>query len=244
LEDLVVERQNLHDYVADQIRKKILDRNYESGTQLPNEYQLAQEYNVCRYTVREAIKKLTATGLIEVQRGKGTFVSGYLPSSYLKHLLDIMILDDQEVQEIFVARLAIEEKTAGLAAKNATPEGISRLEEEIMIMEKSLVSKRLQTYNDSDLMFHLNIAKIAGNKLLYEILVVLHDMIRHAINTSAIKTGDRWESIKGHKEILRCIKRGNADMAIKNMVNHLNTCLKVFEKPKPSANTNNIQHIT
>ena len=231
-------RQNLHDYVAEQIRNKIYNKSYESGFRLPNEYQLAEEYDVCRYTIREAIKKLTATGLVEVQRGRGTFVSGNLPSSYIKNVVDLMLLNDQEIQEIFVARIAIEEKTAGLAAQNATPEEIHRLEKSIRAMEKALTHEQTDVYNDLDLAFHDIIAEIAKNRILLAILTGLHDMIRHTIDRSAVKIGNLMESMNGHYRLLECVKNRDDAKASREMIEHLERCLYVFTKPVNEAREN------
>ena len=227
----MVLRQNLNDYVAEQIRNKIMDKHYTSGVRLPNEYQLAKEYDVCRYTIREAIKKLTATGLVQVQRGRGTFVSGNIPSSYLKNVIDLMLLDDQEIQEIFIARIAIEQKTAELAARNVTSEGIEKLEKSIEAMDEALTKKQSDIYNDLDLSFHNIIAEAADNRILQAILTGLHDTIRYTINKSAVKIGNRRKSIEGHRKILECIRNRDAAGASLEMIDHLEECLYVFTKP-------------
>jgi GntR family transcriptional repressor for pyruvate dehydrogenase complex len=225
-------RQNLHDYVADQIRNKIISRRYASGVRLPNEYQLAAEYDVCRYTVREAIKKLTATGLVEVRHGCGTFVRREMPSSYFKNIIDTIILEDRDVEEIFIARIAIEQMTARLAARNASSEGIDEVEQNIRGMEICLCKKATHVYNRLDLQFHCEVAKLADNKILVEVLSGLHDMIRHAIQKTAIKIGDRHESLEGHKKILQCIRLGDQEGAAENMISHLEACRMALEQPK------------
>ena len=223
----MTERQNLNDYVAEQIRNKILNRNYTLGVKLPNEYQLAEEYDVCRYTIREAIKRLSATGLVEVYQGKGTFVSGNIPSSYLKNALETMVFEDQEIQEIFVARMAIEQKITSLAAQNATIDDIHFLEKYIHKMEEVLAHNNIAIYNELDLKFHTALAKIAKNKILCYIVKILHDMIRQAIDKAATKR-DRLTSFEGHKAILQGIRDHDAEKASSEMLKHLEYCLSLF----------------
>lgn len=222
-------KQNLNDYVAEQIRNKIIQRHYIPGSRLPNEFKLAEEYGVCRYTIREAIKKLTATGLVEVERGRGTFVKEMLPSSYVKTMIDTIILEEQGIKEIFEARLAIEQKTAFLAAQNATAQQIETLREISRKMEEALELKKVNIYNDLDMQFHYNIAKMSGNKILCEILVILHDMVKLAIDKSAVKMGNRVNSLEGHRQILKHIENKDAELASGRMVDHLRHCLLLYD---------------
>ena len=224
----MAERQNLYDYVAEQIRTKILLRHYSLGVKLPNEYQLAEEYDVCRYTIREAIKRLSATGLVEVHRGRGTFVSGNIPSSYLKNALETMVFENQEIREIFVARMAIEEKITSLAAQNATIEDIRFLEKYIHEMEEALALNNIDIYNELDLKFHTALATIGNNKTLRYIVGILHDMIRQAIIKSAAKR-DRHKSLEGHKAILQSIREHNTEKASSAMIEHLEYCFSLID---------------
>ena len=67
--------KTLPERVADQIRQLIIDRHMENGDQLPNEFELAQQLNVSRGSVREAVKLLVARNVLELRRGKGTFIA-------------------------------------------------------------------------------------------------------------------------------------------------------------------------
>ena len=64
----------LAEQVADQISQMISNRELPVGQRLPNEFELAERLNVGRGTVREAIKQLSARNIVQVKRGKGTFV--------------------------------------------------------------------------------------------------------------------------------------------------------------------------
>ena len=65
----------LAEQVAEQIRQLIIDRQLTHGEKLPNEFELAQQLNVGRGTVREAAKLLVARNVLEIRRGRGTFVA-------------------------------------------------------------------------------------------------------------------------------------------------------------------------
>ena len=65
----------LGDQAADQIIQLIIDNDGKAGDKMPNEYELAEQLNVSRSTVREAIKALVSRNILEIKRGSGTFIS-------------------------------------------------------------------------------------------------------------------------------------------------------------------------
>ena len=71
-----MERKNLAQQTAERLYSRIvLEKGLTAGEKLPNEVELARELGVSRATLREAIRTLTAQGVLEVRRGKGTFVA-------------------------------------------------------------------------------------------------------------------------------------------------------------------------
>lgn len=60
--------------IAEDLRKKIESNSFEPGSQLPNEFELCEEYNASRNTVRDAVGWLVNRGLVDRKSGKGTFV--------------------------------------------------------------------------------------------------------------------------------------------------------------------------
>ena len=63
--------------LADQVRQRISDGDWEPGHRLPSEQQLADEYGVSRATVRSALRRLAESGLLRVRQGAGTFVTSH-----------------------------------------------------------------------------------------------------------------------------------------------------------------------
>ena len=69
-------RQNLSQQTADRLYTTIVvEQQLQPGEKLPNELELAQQLGVSRATLREAIRTLADRGVLEVRRGRGTFVS-------------------------------------------------------------------------------------------------------------------------------------------------------------------------
>lgn len=67
--------ESLHEVVSDSIRDKIYGNEWPQGTQIPSEYELANEFGVSRSTVQKALLKLSREGLLNREKGRGTFVA-------------------------------------------------------------------------------------------------------------------------------------------------------------------------
>lgn len=119
--------KSLPEQVAEQISDLIIEQHMEVGEKIPNEFELAQRLNVGRGTVREAIKLLVARNVLEIQRGKGTFVANN--TGLVDDPFGFAYIEDQEalVCDLYQVRIRLEPWIAELAAKNATEEDIARL---------------------------------------------------------------------------------------------------------------------
>ena len=111
----------LPESTAQQILNMIeTQHRFTVGDKLPNENDLAAELGVSRSTLREAIRILTTSGVLEIRRGKGTFVSA-------NTVIDSADLSDiaSGLDDLFEMRLMFEPDCAYLAAKRATQEEIA-----------------------------------------------------------------------------------------------------------------------
>ena len=119
----------LPEKTADAISDMIYRNNYRVGAKLPNEIDLAREFEVSRNTVREAIRILVSRNVLEVKRGSGTFVSARL--GLTDDPLGLSLICDKKklVRDLIQIRLMIEPKMASMAAEYATFDEIRALEE-------------------------------------------------------------------------------------------------------------------
>lgn len=217
-------QRNLSETIAFDIRNKILDRTYPPLSRLPNEYELAEQYDVCRYTIREAIKKLVAIGLVTVSQGKGTFVNDMAVSNYFEPIIERLVLIDRDAKEIFEARISIEVKTAELAAQHASEAEINEMRALTQKMTKALEKNDMKQYDKLDLKFHETIAVASRNRILVDILRILYDMISYALTQVAGNQNKYQVSNEGHMRIVEAIVKRNSDLAAKEMYQHLNYC--------------------
>ena len=114
-----VTKNSLADQVCISLRESITSGEFKSGTKLPSENDLAEEFGTSRLTVRLAIQKLNAMGLLETKVGEGSFVKDFNYEYYIDNVSEI-IFKPEMMKDIKDFRLGIETSFCILAAKNRT----------------------------------------------------------------------------------------------------------------------------
>ena len=154
-----VQNQRLYEKVADQIGLLIAAGEFASGDRLPSERELARKLGVSRPVLREALVTLEISGSVEVRGGSGCFVIG-APSTMPPAFAD----GGASPFEVIHARSVIECEIAPLAAEQAAPENVAYLKETVTMMRADIASGR--DTRETDRLFHIRLAEIAGNSVL------------------------------------------------------------------------------
>ena len=171
--------------IADEISQMIfVDKKYKPEEKLPNEHDFAIELGVSRTSLREAIKLLSAKGVLVVKRGSGTFVSVF-PEGEDK-IFGIAYIEDKMklVENWYEYRLINEPPCARLAALNGTDEEIRLIVESGNKM-RELVKNNEPILNE-DANFHALIAVATHNEILRQSLPSLRKAVNDSINLSSM----------------------------------------------------------
>ncbi len=207
-------KHNLTYQLAHDLGTSIVVGKYSIGDSLPTEAELCIEYDVSRSATREAVKMLSAKGLIASRPKKGIRV---LPeSSWNMFDTDVLgwILSSNPsltlLKSFTEVRAAIEPQAAALAAVNATFDELEEIEKALARMEAA--EKGLDDSLDSDIAFHTSILKASGNPFI----VQLTDFISTALRVS-IRYTNKAKGVEGdvqkHADILNMIKSRNPEKA-------------------------------
>ena len=115
--------------VAEQLKQSILLGHFKAGDKLPSERDLAEEFQVSRVAVREALRSLENTGFIETRQGAtgGAFVTDLTFEHLVSAFVDLFLAEKISAPELYQVRLLVEPEVARLAALNVTPEYTERL---------------------------------------------------------------------------------------------------------------------
>ena len=212
-----MDKQPLSERVADDIQEMIISQKYLVGERLANEFELAEELKVGRNTIREAIKLLASKNIVEIRRGKGTFVSER--PGLIDDPLGLSFLSNQAFlsADLLEVRQIIEPAIAKLAARNRTSENIEEMLASCLAVEEAIALGKNHT--EEDMLFHTAIAKGTQNQVIPNLIPIIHSSISAFIEET--NNVLKQETITTHREILAAIKSGSEEQAEVAMKEHL-----------------------
>ena len=216
-----IERSRLSDTVYGELLHEIMAGRFAAGDRLPTEIQLAQRFAVSRPVVREALQRLQSDGVVIARQGSGTYVQRS-PSQRVAELTQRQSL--HEVLQVMEFRMALEELSARLAARNRTEEHIRVIERARRKLSDSFGEEGAA--KEADFTFHRTIAVASGNGLLVEALDQLKDRVVSGMNvtlslTRAASLKRRDRVLDEHDRIIHAIRVGDSDSAAIAMRYHL-----------------------
>ncbi len=124
-----VRQRRLSDDIVERLEALILEGSLKAGERLPPERALAEQFGVSRPSLREAIQKLAARGLLVSRQGGGTFVAETLGSTFSDPLLELLGSSEEAQRDLLEFRHTLEGACAYYAAQRATPMDHQRLRE-------------------------------------------------------------------------------------------------------------------
>lgn len=209
----------LADKIADSIIELIIENNLKAGDKLPNEYELAEELQVGRSTLREAVRSLNTQNILEVRQGSGTYVSQNIGIS--KDPLGFKFIKDtwRLTEDLFALRYILEPEVAMLAAQNRTEEEQLHLEELANQIEEA-VQETTNLHFELDIQFHSTIAEMSGNIAMVHLVPVINQSIT-LYNHYYTNEQSKVEMVDSHREIVESIRNQDSVEARNAMQRHL-----------------------
>lgn len=228
-----VKTKKISEEVCEILHEKIRNGQLKPGDRLDSVEYLAEQLQVSRSAVREAMAALKAMGIIEVKQGSGTFVKE-IPKQKLEFPLSTAILTYKEnVPHLLELRKIIEVGTASSAAKNRTKEDIEILEG---ILEKMKTVQGDEELGEKvDFEFHIAIANASHNPLLPNLLNQVSgltiDLMRETRRIWLFSKQTTVEQLYDeHMQIFLAIKQQNPDLAKLAMFSHLSNVEEILMK--------------
>lgn len=209
--------KNLVDQVADNIKTLIkVEKKYSVGAQIPNEYVLAKKLDVGRGTIREAIKVLCSEGILEIRRGKGTFV---ISDEDGTNDFQALLGKTSNIADLYEIRLIIEPKAAYYAAQRATDLEITH----ILEVGKDIRNKieRNEDRTQEEFLFHKLIANATHNELITRLMPIIFQGIGQGVILSTENEMALSSTVDDHEIIMGFLKTRNAEGAELAMKIHI-----------------------
>lgn len=208
-------RKSLYNKVAHDLGQRIVRGDYKPGALLPNEAECGQIYKVSRTAVREAVKMLSAKGLIQSRPKIGSRVE---PRATW-NLLDRDVLSwycatvdfqkfARDVQQI---RFMIEPEAAALAAANRTQAHLAEIDAAYKGMAAGVDDE--QAWNVADVKFHLAVIEASGNDFISPFGRVIESLLANLFSGTVGYVRNRVRVLPLHEAILDAIRARKPDAA-------------------------------
>lgn len=215
-----IQKTNLSDEVISRIMRLLADGALKPGEQLPAERDLAARLGVGRSSLREALKSLTLMGILEVRPGEGRFVRPTQTPAFLKSLEFALLMGRRHTQELVEARFILEPEIAALAAERATPEDLDQLEATMQRM-RAAVLRDPERFVDSDVEFHVVLARAARNSVLFHVMQTIRELLHVWIDRVARMADNMPRTVEEHEGVLAAVRARNGPAARDAMARHL-----------------------
>jgi GntR family transcriptional repressor for pyruvate dehydrogenase complex len=229
---LATHRKKLTEEISDLLLERIKNGTYKIGDKLPPELTLASELGVSRGTLREAIKKLSLMGILDVRQGEGTFVRETSIASIIDTLKLFLDVDYNTIIDLLVARLFIEKGIVSIVAETIKPSDIVRLNKMLMLMNEAIQKKDSFYFSRLDEKFHFELAHIAGNKILQKMMETIRYFIATQQQYMNIVAGIVEKSNEDHKQIVEAVAHHDVAQAETLVAEHIKFVIKAIEKEK------------
>jgi len=209
------------------IRSMILDGTLGPGDLLPGEYDLAEQLGITRQTVREAIRKLESSGLVE--RGHRRRMQVAAPSSEVSStaIRHAIVLHDVTYRDLWEVSTSIEPTAARLAAERAD-ESILALIEANLERTRNCIDKPKELVQ-ADIEFHELVTRASGNLALQLAREPLGEFLAAAYGVVTKKVGPGKRLLQAHETIFQAIKNRDPETSELWMAKHYRDFLRGCE---------------
>ncbi|MBR0599014.1 FadR/GntR family transcriptional regulator [Sinanaerobacter chloroacetimidivorans] len=218
--------KSLAEKVADDILAMItIDKKFLPGDKLPNENELSGELRISRTTLREAVRILVTHNVLEIRRGKGTYVkeNRELTEDFgLKNLTDMK----PDIKDLFEMRLIFEPQLAYYAAKRATDKELERIlhygkQEEALILKG-------EDRTEVEQAFHKSIAKATHNEFMNRLMPIIYQAIDKGVLLSEQNDEILQDTLHDHRMIMEFLLKRDAQGAETAMKLHIIHAMRGF----------------
>ncbi|RPK12715.1 FadR/GntR family transcriptional regulator [Priestia endophytica] len=219
-----IKPRKIYEQVAEELLLSIKNGDLKPGDKLDSVWQLAENFQVGRSAIREALSALRAMGLIEMRQGEGTFVREFDPSMISLPITTAVLMKKEDIENLLEVRKVLEVGASGAAASKRT--------EEDLINMKNILEKMMNSVGDeelgekADFQFHLAVAKASQNPLLVGLMNNVGEMMLQSMRETRrvwlySKETTSQRLYDEHMQIYKAIEAMDVRRAQDLMISHL-----------------------
>lgn len=230
-----IKPKKIYEEVAEAIYESIRNGQLKPGEKLDSVQQLAENFQVGRSAIREALTSLRAMGLIEMKQGEGTYVREFEAEQVIFPLSTAILMNKSDIDNLLEVRKILELGAVSIAAAKRTNEHLMLMESALEEMRASASRGNGELGEEADLHFHMAIVEAAKNPLLMNLMNQVSGMMVETMK----ETRKVWlyskqttlEQLTGeHYEIYNSIKEQDEQKARYFMEVHLGNVEDILRK--------------
>ena len=227
-----LERQSLSDRLARQIRGSIQNGDFHRGDRLPPIMEMARRFGVGHPTIREALKKLEAMGVVQIRHGSGVFVTRPDERLVIASPEHAGMLTKRLLLDLIRARTPLELQSVRDAVRNASSDHLKEM--------RRLLSEAGHSFGNDDRLnvvnmgFHEQIARGSGNVVLAQLLSALHELFGDEQRMILGIGADRKRDYEEHLGILEAVEQRDEELAVQRMQDHMQGVLDLIMRWEPA----------
>ncbi len=211
-------RESTVEFIINTIKHLLITKQLKPGDMIPSEASLAENLKVSRSSIREAMKILSAFGVVEIRRGLGTYISESPGKSNIDPFLFNLILSNANTREMVELRELLESQIVLLAINNGTDEDLDELDKiheqlkEFFEGASEVKGREFMTY---ELRFHAALGRATRNVLVEKIYNFVMELFTPYIEKTYNHETNGKNAVALHESIVKAIKSRDRDKAVK-----------------------------
>lgn len=228
-----IKPKKIYEQVAEALHEMIRTGQIKPGDKLDSVQQLAENFQVGRSAIREALSALKAMGLVEMRQGEGTFIRSFEAKQVTFPLSTAILMNKEDIGHLLEVRKIVETGASASAARNRTEKDLETME--LVLEEMRLAQGDGELGEKADFKFHLALSAAAHNPLLSGLM----DQISELMIETQRETRRLWLFSKQttseklydqHMEIYKAILKRDEELAREAMLSHLENVENILRK--------------
>jgi DNA-binding FadR family transcriptional regulator len=199
--------------LAEKIRRRIVQEQLPAGHVFMTEGQLAEEYQVSRTIVREAVSRLRALGILDGRQRKGLVVRRPDLVQLLSESLPLLTVSQDDRQELKMLRYVLEIGAIELAVRNATAAQLDQLDVLVTEMQSCVERQDWEQAVTLDLAFHTLVLEMTGSRYIAGMQQILAEYFRNLPEVETLDSDQAARILWEHAELASAIRRQDLEHA-------------------------------
>lgn len=214
--------QRIYQEVANQLRRSISEGRLRPGDRLPSERDLSRMFGVSRNTMRDALRVLEASGLIELRLGStgGAFVLPGSSNAVMNGMRDLYFLGAITPDDLSEARISVSAAVIRLACQRMTEEDLLALEKTVSLAAEMDQAGNFEERTKHHQAFHVLLAKATHNPILIATTEGIMEVTRQFVKAIG-PTDDQTYTLPSRRRVLAHLRNRDAEKAVKEMASAL-----------------------